>query len=139
MIFDSIKDGINKTIDTTVGVVQGIVSSAKGENEEIYKARLEVCKVCPDWKPQGIRSDGGFFASCGVCGCKSDWKLRLITHSNQPVCPLNKFKDVDKRFLEVKNLQNVGPDIMETIKEYNEKGPTLFALIHGLEIVKKEI
>lgn len=41
----------------------------------VVKARLAVCQACPKWNPRSKR--------CGICACKTDWKVKLASYS----CP----------------------------------------------------
>jgi hypothetical protein len=53
----------------------------KDHVEAVYEARLEICKECPHFDPEG-KSEKAFVPgaqSCGACGCSLKLKLRSLS------------------------------------------------------------
>jgi hypothetical protein len=64
----------------------GINWTSKGfelASEEQLKYRMEICKSCPFWDPEGMMGTG----KCNKCGCSTQAKLRMATEK----CPIDKW------------------------------------------------
>lgn len=60
------------------------------EEKELAKLRYEICLGCPE------REEKLGYDLCGACGCPLDKKV--FSPNRQNACPLNKWKDVDRKF-----------------------------------------
>lgn len=60
------------------------------EEKDLATLRYEICRTCPK------REVKLGYELCTACGCPLDTKVFSPRREN--VCPLNKWKDVDKKF-----------------------------------------
>ena len=72
--------------------------------EEDLNKRLEICKACEFWDPEGFKATG----KCKKCGCSTWGKLRMATER----CPIGKWESVkdfenSARIEETSQIENV--------------------------------
>lgn len=88
-------------------------------SEEDLNKRLEICKACEFWDPEGFKATG----KCKKCGCSTWGKLRMATER----CPIGKWESV-------KDFENTA-QIEETSQI--EKASHSSSSINLLSVIKK--
>lgn len=75
-----------------------VVKGMRHTSEEELTRRIETCRSCEFWNPQGFNHTG----RCMKCGCSTWAKLRMATEK----CPIGKWGPVDPNLSEVSHTTN---------------------------------
>lgn len=51
-------------------IVEGAAAAVTGENQDLYDARIKICRECPRFRMR-------LGESCSICGCALNLKLRV--------------------------------------------------------------